>query len=228
VALTIGLSFGEEWGWSSPQLLTTMGVAVAAILGLSVAEKRVANPIIVPALLRRRVFLSANLSLILSFLALTAVGFLLPFYLEELRGFSTESAGFLLTANPLTIALLAPISGALADRIGTRALTVSGLTIVCLGLVLISQLDARSSNLDIIWGLVVTGAGQALFQSPNNSALMGDAPGEHQGSAAGFLATGRVIGQSVSVALAGAIFTGLGGAAAGAALLGNHPFCLVR
>lgn len=51
---------------------------------------------------------------------------------------------------------------------------------------------------------------------------MGDAPGEHQGSAAGFLATGRVIGQCVSVALAGAIFTGLGGAAAGAALLAGH------
>jgi MFS family permease len=167
-------------------------------------------------------FLSANLSLILSFLALTAVSFLLPFYLEELRGFSTASAGLLLTPLPLTIALLAPISGALADRIGTRALAASGLTIACLGLVLISQLTAQSSLFDIVWRLVVTGVGQAMFQSPNNSALMGDAPREHQGSAAGFLATGRVIGQSVSVALAGAMFTSLGGAAAGAALMTGH------
>src|SRR5437660_12732250 len=63
--------------------------------------------------------------------------------------------------------------------------------------------------------------GQALFQSPNNSALMGSAPKEQQGSAAGFLATGRVVGQSVSVALSGAIFTSLGGATAGHELITN-------
>ncbi len=57
-----------------------------------------------------------------------------------------------------------------------------------------------------------------IAQSPNNSALMGAAPREQQGSASGFLATGRVVGQSVSVALAGAIFTSLGGAAAGSIL----------
>jgi hypothetical protein len=74
---------------------------------------------------------------------------------------------------------------------------------------------------DIIWRLVVTGAGQALFQSPNNSALLGSAPPEQRGSASGFLATGRVMGQSLSVALAGAIFASLGGSAAGVAIQ-NH------
>src|SRR5260370_13812628 len=63
--------------------------------------------------------------------------------------------------------------------------------------------------------------GQALFQSPNNSALVGSEPKELQGSAAGFLATGRVVGQSVSVALSGAIFTSLGGATAGHELITN-------
>jgi hypothetical protein len=61
-----------------------------------------------------------------------------------------------------------------------------------------------------------------MFQSPNNSALLGSAPKEQQGSASGFLATGRVVGQSLSVALAGAIFSSLGGAAAGAALVSRH------
>jgi MFS family permease len=169
-------------------------------------------------LLRNRVFVSANLSLILSFLALFAVSFMLPFYLEELRGFSTEQAGLLLTPLPLTIAVLAPLSGMLADRIGTRWLAAGGLAIACLGLVFISQLNAYSSVWDIIWRLVVTGVGQAMFQSPNNSALLGAAPKERQGVASGFLATGRVVGQSLSVALAGAIFAALGGAAAGGVL----------
>jgi MFS family permease len=120
---------------------------------------------------------------------------------------------------PITIAVIAPISGTLADRFGTRWLAAGGLTIACLGLVFISQLNAQSSIWDIVWRLVFTGVGQAIFQSPNNSALMGAAPREQQGVAAGSLATGRVFGQSLSVALSGAIFAGLGGATAGLALV---------
>src|SRR5713101_8324350 len=221
VALTMGLSFGQEWGWTSPLLLSTLVVGIIVLLAL-VVERRVSDPIIDLALLRGRVFLSANASLILSFLALFAVSFMLPFYLEELRGFSTEQAGLLLTPLPLTIAVIAPFSGALADRIGSRWLAAGGLTIACIGLVLISQLNAQSSTWDIIWRLVVTGAGQAMFQSPNNSALMGAAPRNQQGTASGFLATGRVVGQSISVALAGAIFVAFGGATAGLILSSNQ------
>lgn len=216
--LTLGLSFGEEWGWGSPLLIGTLVVSACAIVAFVVVEHRVSNPIIDFSLLHNRVFLSANFSLILSFLALFAVSFMLPFYLEELRGFSVLEAGLLLTPLPLTIAVIAPFSGALADRIGSRWLAATGLTIACVGLIFIGQLNAQSSIWDIIWRLALTGVGQAMFQSPNNSALMGAAPRSRQGVAAGFLATGRVFGQSVSVALAGAIFTSLGGALAGALL----------
>ncbi len=227
-SLTLGLSFGQEWGWSSPRLISAIVVGIVAIALLYLVERRVRYPIINLSLLHDRVFLSANLSLILSFLALFAVSFMLPFYLEQLRGFSTEEAGFLLTPLPLTIAVLAPISGSLADRFGTRWLAASGLAIACVGLVLISSLNAHSSLWDIIWRLMVTGIGQAIFQSPNNSALMGAAPRAQQGIAAGFLATGRVVGQSVSVALAGAIFTSLGGAAAGNQLISQHVLSIAQ
>lgn len=221
VALTMGLSFGQEWGWNSPLLIGTLVVSVLALAAMVIVEQHASSPIIDFSLLRHRVFLSANVSLILSFLALFAVSFMLPFYLEQLRGFSTLQAGLLLTPLPLTIAVVAPFSGSLADRIGTRWLAAGGLLLACIGLVLVSQLNAQSSVWDIIWRLVVTGAGQALFQSPNNSALMGAAPRDRQGSASGFLATGRVIGQSLSVALAGAVFAALGGAAAGRELVSN-------
>jgi len=214
-AITLGLSFGQEWGWTSPGLISTLLIGVVALVALVLVEQRVAHPIVPLSLLRNRVFASANLSLILSFLALFAVSFMMPFYLEQLRNFSLIESGLLLTPLPLTIAIIAPFSGRLADRIGTRWLAASGLAIACIGLVFISQLDAKSSIFDIIWRLVLTGVGQAIFQSPNNSALMGSAPRDAQGVASGFLATGRVVGQSTSVALAGAVFTSLGGAVAG-------------
>ncbi len=216
--LTLGLSFGQEWGWTSPLLITTLAISIVALVALVITERRVKSPIVPLSLLKNRVFASANLSLLLSFLALFAVSFMMPFYLEQLRGFSLIESGLLLTPLPLTIAIIAPFSGRLADRIGTRWLAAGGLAIACLGLVFISQLKADSSVFDIIWRLVLTGVGQAIFQSPNNSALMGSAPREAQGIASGFLATGRVVGQSVSVALAGAIFVSLGGARAGAQL----------
>jgi EmrB/QacA subfamily drug resistance transporter len=220
--LAAGLSFGVELGWTSPAILSLLIIGAIALILLPFVEQRVPNPVIVLSLLKSRVFTSSLLSLVLSFLALFAVSFMLPFYLEQLRGFSAQVSGFLLVPLPLAIAFIAPFSGTVADRIGTRWLAASGLAIACIGLVFISFLNAQSSILDIIWRLLLTGVGQALFQSPNNSALLGSAPREHQGSASGFLATGRTMGQTISIAIAGAVFTGLGGAAAGGILASGH------
>ena len=75
----------------------------------------------------------------------------------------------------------------------------------------------------IVVSLLVTGCGQAMFQPANNSALLGAAPLDRQGVASGILATARVVGQSVSVAVAGAIFGALGAAEAGRALGEGAP-----
>jgi hypothetical protein len=91
-----------------------------------------------------------------------------------------------------------------------------------LGLVATSGLGDSSSAWASSACLIFVGIGQALFQSPNNSALMGAAPRAQQGQAAGFLATGRVVGQSMSVALAGAVMGAFGSTRAGQALSGAH------
>jgi EmrB/QacA subfamily drug resistance transporter len=216
--LTLGLSFGQEWGWTSWRLFASVFVGAAALVAAILVERRVKDPILDLHLLKNRVFASANISFILCMLALFAVGFLLPFYFEELRGFSTIEAGLLLTPLSLSLAIVAPISGIPADRIGSRWLSPIGLAIACIGLVLLSRLNEQTSIWGIVWPLLVTGLGQGIFQAPNTRAIMGAAPAAQQGAASGILATGRVIGQSLSVALAGAIFASLGGAAAGTIL----------
>jgi EmrB/QacA subfamily drug resistance transporter len=213
-ALALGLSFGEAWGWTSARLLTCLTVSVVALIGAVVVERLVRFPMLDLTLLDNRVFTSALLSMALAMLALFAVSFLLPFYFEGLRGFSVATSGVLLTPLPLTIAVVAPVSGWLADRIGSRGLAAGGLAIACLGLLLLAGLDAHSSTWEIIWRLAITGLGQGLFQSPNTRALMNAAPRDEQGESSGLLATARVVGQSLSVALAGAIFAGGGGATA--------------
>jgi MFS family permease len=221
-ALTLGLSFGEDWGWGSPRLVVVIAVALAALAAAAWVERCAAAPVLDLALLRNRVFVSANLSLIACMLALFAVGFLLPFYFEELRGFDTLESGLLLMPLALTLAAVAPFSGSLADRLGSPWLPPLGLAIAAAGLVLLSALSQDSPIAFIVLGLVVIGLGQGLFQSPNARALTGAAPASEQGVASGILATGRVVGQSVSVAVAGAVFTTLGGAAAGQTLASSR------
>jgi len=105
-----------------------------------------------------------------------------------------------------------------ADRMGSRWLAPVGLAIVCFGLFLLSQLNAQSATWDISWRLAITGIGQGLFMSPNTRTMMGASPRSAQGEASGLLATGRVIGQSMSVTLTGTVFAALGGATAGTLL----------
>jgi EmrB/QacA subfamily drug resistance transporter len=217
-ALTLGLSFGQEWGWGSPQLVMTLLIALAALLAAVWIERRAPAPILDPVLLGNRTFAFANLTFMLAILALFAVGFLLPFYLEQLLGLDAIQAGLRLTPLPLALAVVAPISGGLADRLGSRWLAPVGLAIACGGLLLLSELTLASGTGYLSLCLIVTGVGQGIFQAPNTRTIMGAAPREVQGVASGVLATGRVIGQSLSVAVAGAVFTSLGAAAAGATL----------
>jgi EmrB/QacA subfamily drug resistance transporter len=93
-ALTLGLSFGQEWGWGSLRFLLYMMLATAALVGTAWVERRAPFPLLDPALLRNRVFVLANVSFMTCMLALFAVGFLLPFYLEELQGYNTLQSGY--------------------------------------------------------------------------------------------------------------------------------------
>ncbi|MGZ3601574.1 MAG: MFS transporter [Ktedonobacterales bacterium] len=214
-SLTLGLSFGQEWGWTSLRFIASLVIGIASLAAVVVVERRQPAPILDLTLLRNRVFVSANVSFMLCMLALFAVGFLLPFYFEDLRGYNALQSGLLLTPLSLSLAVVAPISGNLADRMGSRWLSPVGLSIACVGLLLLSQLDARTPLGYVVLCLVVTGIGQGIFQAPNTRTLMGAVPVSHQGVASGILATSRVIGQSLSVAVSGAIFTSLGAAAAG-------------
>lgn len=218
IAIMLALSFGQESGWFSPPIIALFAGGCVLLGAFVFIERRVAAPIIDLRLFRNRLFAAANTSGLLSFFALFAVSFLLPFYLEELRHFPTDVAGLLLTPIPLSVSLVAPISGRLSDRFGSRVLSSAGLATSALGLWLLTGLGVDSSVFSIIWQLVVTGIGIGLFQSPNNSAVMGAVPPAQRGVGSGFLATVRVVGQSLSVAVAGAVFGGLGASQAGQAL----------
>ncbi|MGA2225973.1 MAG: MFS transporter [Syntrophobacteraceae bacterium] len=219
--LMLAMSFGQEAGWISPVIMGLFAAATVLMVAFVLIERRMAHPIVDLSIFRNHLLSAALISSFLSFLSLFAVVFLMPFYLEDLLFLRPDHAGLVLTAVPLTISLVAPLSGWLSDRFGSRVLSSLGLAVASMGLFFLSRLTQQVSFFDIIWPLIVAGLGQALFQSPNNNAIMSSVPENRIGIASGFLATVRVLGQGFSVALAGAIFTSLGGAQAGELLAQN-------
>jgi len=103
------------------------------------------------------------------------------------------------------MALLSPVSGWLSDRFGSRSLSSAGMALMCLGLFMFSTLSVDSSRLDVIVRLLVLGLGMGIFAPPNTSAVMGSVEKNRLGVAAGTLATMRFMGQSMSLAVMGAV-----------------------
>jgi EmrB/QacA subfamily drug resistance transporter len=219
--LSIALWFGGVWGWRSPRFIGGIGIAMLALMTAVLVDRRAATPLIDHSIFRQRYFRSALSRLLLSRLALMAPSFLLPFYLLQLRDFSAQTAGLLMAPFPLAVMALSPISGALIDRFHTHWLEASGLAVIVASLVWLARLDTSSSTLEIGAVLALVGVGQGLFTTPNSKAILDAAPQVEEGEASGLLSTGRVVGQSVSIALSSAIFATLGSGAAGT-LLSQH------
>lgn len=206
-ALLLGLNQGHEWGWTSAPIL---GMFITAFLFLVIfvyIEKRQAYPMLDLSLFSNRLFTTSTTSALFNYMALFSILFLMPFYLLQGRGLSPSQAGLILTAQPIVMAIIAPLSGTLSDRVGTRLPAVLGMVILAAGLFLLSRLGPTTPLPLVALTLGVAGLGTGTFISPNNSALMGSAPRHRQGIAAGILATARSAGMVLGVGLAGAIFT---------------------
>ena len=206
-ALLIALNRGHAWGWRSAGTLTTFVIAGLLLAVFVVVERCVRAPMLDLALFRHRAFSGAVASAVLNYICVNSVVFLLPFYLMHGRGFGPAQAGLVLTTQPIVMAIVAPVSGALSDRVGSRALATAGMTILAAGLFFLSRLGPASPVPLVALALVITGLGTGIFGSPNNNTLMGAAPRHRQGIAGGVLACARNTGMVLGVGLAAAVFT---------------------
>lgn len=207
VALLVALNQGHSWGWTSPPTLGLAAVACALLVAFIAVERRHPSPMLDLSLFRRRLFSASTASAFLNYVCAYSVVFVVPFLLVQGRGLDTHHAGFILTAQPLIMAIAAPISGTLSDRLGTRGPATLGMAILAVGLIFLARAVAGDSLATIAAALAVVGLGIGIFVSPNNSALMGAAPRERQGIAAGVLATARNVGMVCGIGIAGAILT---------------------
>ena len=206
-ALMLGLNKGAEWGWGSPAVL---GLLISALLLLAFfiwIELRSPAPMLDLSLFRIPLFSTSTASAVLNYISVYSIVFLLPFYLIQGRGLNPATAGLVMTAQPIMMAISAPISGALSDRFGSRGMGMIGMSILTAGLLTLSFIRLESGLWLVVMGLILAGLGTGIFISPNTSALMGAAPKARQGIASGVLAVARNFGMVLGIGLAGAILT---------------------
>jgi EmrB/QacA subfamily drug resistance transporter len=205
LAILSAISFGATLGWGSPVIVALVVAAVALAAGFVIHERTASAPMISLSLFRNRPFSTGIASGVGSYLVMFGVLLLVPFYLERALGLGTARAGLELMAMPLAFGIIAPLAGRVADRVGARPLTVSGMALVATSLTTLALL--RPSTFGFLVALALIGIGLGLFTSPNNAAIMGAAPSQQAGMASGILNMTRGFGTALGLALTGLVFT---------------------
>lgn len=204
-ALTFGLLITALSGFAQGQSLTLIGaeLLVLVVVGFFFVRRQLSLPVpLLPIdLLRIPLFSLSIGTSICSFCAQMLAMVSLPFYLQTVLGRSEVETGLLLTPWPLATMVMAPLAGYLIERLHAGLLGALGMVIMAAGLFALVMLPGTPSDLNIIWPMILCGAGFGLFQSPNNHTIITSAPRERSGGASGMLGTARLLGQSTGAAL---------------------------
>ena len=217
-ALSLALTLGQDLGFGSPLIVAGFAVFLLASAAFVAVELRSDSPMLQLRLFRSPMLTVSVVTGFLTFSCLAATFFLLPFYLEGVLGLGVGQVGLLLGAAPLMMGLVSPVSGTLSDRLGVRRLTLLGLVIIAGVYLGFTTLDLDTTVGHYLVLAIPLGIGLGLFNSPNNSAIMGSVPPEYMGIGGGLLTITRLLGQISGVAVLGSVWAASVAAAAGGSL----------
>ena len=208
LALLVALTLGQYNGFRDGIVLLFIVVWMAFLAIFIIVELRLEQPMLDLRLFRNSLFSVSLTTGFITFICLAGTLILMPFYVENVLGYGPQQTGLLMATVPVALGIIAPVSGALSDRFGSRPITVAGLAFLTIGFLAVSSLDAETTTLGYILRFIPVGLGVGMFQSPNNSAIMGAAPRDRLGIASGMLAVTRTLGQTTGIAVLGALWAG--------------------
>jgi EmrB/QacA subfamily drug resistance transporter len=198
------------YGASSLPGMAAVFLMTAGLIGLGLfirLELRVSYPVFEVRLFsQNKLFTFSSLAALINYSATYALTFLLSLYLQYIKDIPPQYAGSILIAQPIVMAFFSPLAGRLSDRIEPRLIASTGMLITALGLFFFVSLGQNTSYAGIILTLAFLGFGFGLFSSPNMNAIMGAVKKKHFGIASGTVATMRLLGQMVSMAIAMMVF----------------------
>jgi predicted MFS family arabinose efflux permease len=207
VALVFSIIEAPDAGWLSGRTLGGMAAGLAALVGFVVFEHRQEHPLLDPRLFSNRRLSAGSLSICIQFFAFFGFTFVSLQYLEGVRGYSPLVAA--LAVLPLSVSMMptAKVTPKLAARFGARAVCVTGLLLVAIGLVVISRVGTDTSYGLILAGLVPLGIGMGAAMTPATAAITEALPQAQQGVGSALNDLSREVGGALGTAVIGSIVT---------------------
>ncbi|MCH7735773.1 MAG: MFS transporter [Chloroflexi bacterium] len=207
VVLLLAMTTGNKAGWLSPPIIVAFAGAVAMLAAFVWWELRTDAPMLDLRLFKGKTFTLGITAGFLTFLGSSAVLFMMPFYMQNVLGYSAKTAGFVVVPGALCMAVLGTVSGVLSDRFGWRPFTVGGLASSAVGLFILSRVTEDSSLWMVVPALMLMSAGMGTFYSPNSSSVMNAVGIARYGVVSGFLNLVRNAANVTSIAFATIIVT---------------------
>jgi EmrB/QacA subfamily drug resistance transporter len=207
ILLLLALSQGQDSGWESGYIISLFILSAVLFIVFIYVETKARHPMMELRHFKNRPFAAANISSMISFVAMFNVILMMPFFLENELGYSPEMVGIVFLAVPIVMSVISPVSGWLSDRANSYILSSIGVGIASISILALSFLSKSSGFIDVTSRLALLGLGLGLFQAPNNSIIMGSLPKEQLGIAAGTLGTMRNMGMVIGIAVSGAVFS---------------------
>jgi EmrB/QacA subfamily drug resistance transporter len=205
-AIVLALIEGNSWGWGSAE---TVSLLVGGAIGLAAfvaIELRVAAPMVEFGLFRTRQFIGSNLVAFIITFAMMGTFFFMAIYMQDILGYGALEAGVRFLPTTMVIAVIAPISGRLADRLGPSTPMSAGLAVLGVSMFMFAGIDTATTYSGLLIPFILMGVGIALVMSPMSTAAMNAVSVQKSGVASGVLQMSRMIGASVGIAATGAIF----------------------
>jgi EmrB/QacA subfamily drug resistance transporter len=202
----LGMTLGQDQGFKIGMVQALLVTAVIGVVLFLFIERKTEFPMIDLSLFKNVGF---SLNLMMGFIAFVTISgfFLMPFFLQFVRHYTPRNIGFIMMVTPVCVGIFSFISGNLSDRFGTKGLSITGMLLIAAGCLSVSTLTPETGVAGYLLRLVPLAVGLGTFSSPNNSAVMGEAPPERLGVASGLLSLSRSLAQTIGMPVMGTIFS---------------------
>ena len=166
IVFLLAMSNGAEMGWRAPPIVAGFIVVVGLAGFFTYWELRNRSPMLDVSLFRHRVFAIGVVASVISFMSISSVRFLMPFYLQAVLGYSPARVGLVLVPAAFAMIIMGPLGGRLSDRYGWTAFNVGGLLFTATGLFILSRATEASPVWLIILGTGTQSIGTGTFNAP--------------------------------------------------------------
>lgn len=205
IMLFTSINFGQSIGYTNPIIMGAFVLSLVLLFIFIKVEQKIISPMLDINIFKNKLFSLSIFCGFTSFVSIGAINIILPFYYQDVLKLTPSSAGLMMTVSPIILAIVAPISGHLSDKLGSEKISCIGLSILTIGIFSLTIFNQYTSLIivAIFVGLVSLGSG--IFQSPNNSLIMSTVDKTKLGIAGSVNGLVRNLGTTTGIALSTSI-----------------------